>query len=173
MDFFEAVEARASVRTFEPGAITDGELDKILDAGRRAPSGYNRQPWEFIVVRDKGILQKLGEIQRCIAEAAAAVAVVMDEGASPYWKEDAAAAIENMLLAVVALGYASLWVEGYVLRKEGYGKAVLGIPEDRRLLAILPVGKPAGQPRQADKKPLGEITYLDRYGNKRRHSGER
>jgi len=115
MDFFEAVRERASVRAFAPCSITDPELEQILDCGRRAPSGYNRQPWEFIVVRDKALLEKLGEIQGCIAQAEAAIAVVMDEKSTDYWKEDAAAAIENMLLASVALGYASLWVEGYVL----------------------------------------------------------
>ncbi|KPK58614.1 MAG: hypothetical protein AMK73_09130 [Planctomycetes bacterium SM23_32] len=163
MDFFEAVERRASVRSFARCEIPGEDLLRILDAGRRAPSGHNRQPWEFVLVRDAETLRALGHIQGCIAEAPAAIAVVMDEAASDYWKEDAAAAIENMLLAAVALGYASLWVEGYVLRHEDYGKQVLGVPADRRLLAILPIGKPTEEPSQAQKRPLEEVLHHERY----------
>ena len=164
MDLFEAVEIRASVRAFHRQPINDVSLMKILDAGRRAPSGYNLQPWEFIVVRDREILTKLGKIQSCIAQAEVAIGVVVDEKSTKYWREDAAAAIENMLLAIVALGYVSLWVEGYVLQNESYGKDVLGVPKDLRLLAILPIGRPVSKSTQSRKKPLGEITHLNRYG---------
>jgi nitroreductase len=168
MDVFEAIHTRASVRTLKSCSITEQELEQVLDAGRRAPSGYNRQPWEFVLVRDRKILDRLGRIQRCIAEGSAAIALVMDERSSKYWKEDAAAAIENMLLSIVALGHASVWVEGYVLNQEAYGKSVLGIPEHLRLLAILPIGKPAAPVHQARKKPLEELVYYDTYGNRRK-----
>ena len=164
MDLFEAIEARASVRAFVKCDIPEADLLRIVDAGRRAPSGRNRQPWEFVLITEAETLEKLGKIQGCIAQASAAVAVVMDEEASHYWKEDASAAIENMLLAVVALGYASLWVEGYVLQNEDYGREVLGVPADRRLLAVLPIGKPAAPPAQAQKKPLAEVLHRERYG---------
>jgi nitroreductase len=168
MDVFHAIHTRASVRSLMPCSVTERELEQILDAGRRAPSGYNRQPWEFILVRDRKVLDRLGRIQHCIAEGSAAIALVMDERASAYWKEDAGAAIENMLLAIVALGYASVWVEGYVLNQEDYGKSVLGVPEQLRLLAILPVGKPAAPAGQARKKPLEELVYYDTYGNRKK-----
>ena len=165
MDFFEIIERRASVRSFAACRISEKELLRIVDAGRRAPSGYNRQPWEFIVITDGRLLRRLAKIQACIGEAAAAIAVVIDEEATPYAREDAAAAIQSMLLAAVALGYASLWVEGYVLQFEEFGKEVLRVPEERRLLAILPIGDPASPPRQAVKKDLASITYLNNYGN--------
>jgi nitroreductase len=168
MDVFEAIRTRASVRSLKPCSVTAPELEQILEAGRRAPSGYNRQPWEFILIRDRKILDRLGRIQGCIGEGSAAIAVVMDEQASKYWKEDASAAIENMLLSIVALGYASLWVEGYVLDQEAYGKSVLGVPEHLRLLAILPIGKPAGPAHQARKKPLDQLVYYDRYGHRKK-----
>jgi nitroreductase len=166
MDLFEAIEKRASVRAFAPCEIGEEDLLRIVEAGRRAPSGRNRQPWEFVIVRDPDTIQELGKIQGCIGEATAAIAVVMDEQASPYWKEDAAAAIENMLLAVVALGYASLWVEGYVLQNEDFGREVLGVPKDKRLLAVLPIGNASGQASQAAKKPLEEILHRERYGRR-------
>ncbi|MEE8592203.1 MAG: hypothetical protein V3T35_12890 [Spirochaetia bacterium] len=75
-------------------------------------------------------------------------------------------AIENMLPAIVALGYASVWVEGYVLDQEAYGKAVLGIPKHLRLLAVLPIGKSAVSPHQARKKTLTEIVYYENYGKR-------
>ena len=164
MDLFEAIGARASVRAFEKCDIPEDVLLRIIDAGRLAPSGRNRQPWEFILVTKDETIEKLGEIQGCIAEASAAVAVVMDEEASQYWKEDASAAIENMLLAAVALGYGSLWVEGLVLQNEDYGRGVLGVPADKRLLAVIPIGKPSGVPHQAPKKPLEEVLHRERYG---------
>jgi nitroreductase len=166
MDLFEAIEKRASVRSFVKCEVPDEDLMRILDAARRAPSGRNRQPWEFVLVTSPDTLSKLGKIQGCIAETSAAIAVVMDEAASQYWKEDAAAAIENMLLATVALGYASLWVEGYVLQNEAYGKEVLGVPADKRLLAVLPIGKPAQPVAQAQKKPLKDILHRERYGRR-------
>jgi nitroreductase len=92
MDVFEAIQTRASVRSLKPCAITEQEIERILDAGRRAPSGYNRQPWEFILVRERKVLDQLAKIQSCIAEGSAAIALVMDERASKYWKEDAGAA---------------------------------------------------------------------------------
>lgn len=162
MDVFEAIEKRASVRAFKRADLPREHLLKIIDAGRRAPSGYNHQGWEFIAVTDQQILQQLGQIQDCIAQGSAAVAVVMEE--SKYWKEDASAAIENMLLAAVALGYGALWVEGYVLAQEPLAKQILGVPADRRLIAIIPIGCPAGRAVQAEKKTMEQVLHCDRYG---------
>lgn len=164
MDLFEAVKQRASVRSFEPAEIPEADLLRILDAGRRAPSGYNRQPWQFILVRERETLESLSRVQDCIGQAAAAVALVVDEEQTKYWKEDAGAAIENMLLAAVALGYASLWIEGYVLRHEELVKEILGVPDRLRVLALLPIGAPADEPQQAEKKPLSEILHRERFG---------
>jgi len=164
MDFLDAVKKRASVRSFKRCRISEADMERILDAGRRAPSGYNRQPCAFIVVRDKETLERLGAIQECIGEASAAIGVVVDSEATQFWKEDAAAAIENMLLAITALGYASLWVEGRVLRQEELAKEILGVPGNLRLLAVLPIGKPAGKAAQAEKRPLSEIVHREKYG---------
>lgn len=165
MDVFEAIRSRASVRAFQPGEIPEADLVRVVDAGRRAPSGRNRQPCEFVVVRAAPLLERLGSIQDCLGQASAAIAVVVDEQASVYWKEDAAAAIENMLLAAVALGYGALWVEGYVLQHEDRAREILGVPASRRVLAIVPLGKPQHPPRQAPKKPLAAVAFLDRFGN--------
>ena len=64
MEFFDTVKARASVRSFERCEIPQEHLEAIVDAGRRAPSGNNRQPWEFVIVRDADVLERLGEVQK-------------------------------------------------------------------------------------------------------------
>ncbi len=164
MEFFQVVEKRASVRAFEHAEIQEDELLRIVDAGRRAPSGRNRQPCQFVLITDGTVIEKLGAVQACIGQASAAVAVLVDDQITEYWKEDAAAAIENMLLAIAALGYASVWVEGYVLRHEAMVKETLGVPDSLRAIAVLPIGKPAAQPQQAAKKPMDEVLHRDRFG---------
>ena len=166
MDFFEAVEARASVRKLEPVAIPDGDLTRILDAGRRAPSGMNVQPLQYLVIRDRAMIEKLAKVQDFIAQASCVIAIVADPGASKYWLEDAAAAAENMLLAIAALGYASTWVEGTLLRREDWAKEALGVPAHLRLLIFLPIGKPASPPAQAPKKPLHDLVHYEQFGQR-------
>ncbi len=165
MELFEAVEKRASVRELLPVEISDGNIRKILDAGRHAPSGMNVQPLEYVVIRDKDTIKKLEKVQSFIGQASVVIAVVADEN-SRFWLEDAAAATQNMLLAITALGYASCWVEGTLARQERWAKELLGIPEERRLIILLPVGKPADAPAQKEKKPLTDIAYSERYGNR-------
>ena len=164
MDFFKVIDKRASVRAFQPVEVPEKDLLKIADAGRRAPSGRNRQPCQFVLITDLGLIERLGAVQACIGQASAAIAVLVDDQLTEYWREDAAAAIENMLLAITALGYASVWVEGYVLRNEAMVKETLGVPERLRAVAVLPIGKPAAEPTQAAKKPLQDILHHNRYG---------
>ncbi len=166
MKFFDVIRERASVRKFEPAEIGRQELEAVIDAGRRAPSGYNRQPWEFVVVQDKEMIRRMGQVQSCISDAGAVIAVAADSGASKYWLEDISAAIENMLLAIVDLGYASLWVEGYLLPQENEVKQWLNVPDSYRLLALLPVGTPGPGQDQAPKRPLGEVLHWEKYGGR-------
>ena len=163
MDLFEAIAGRASVRSFKPVQIPKENLEKILDAGRRAPSGRNVQPFSFIAVTDKGVIQKLSAPQGFIAEASALIAIVADPTASTYWLEDISAAATQMLLAIHALGYASCWVEGTLLRKEAEMKAVLGVPDHLRLMIFLPIGAAAGPVAQAAKKSLDELTHWEKF----------
>ena len=167
MDLFDAIAKRASVRTLKPIAIPDGDLERILDAGRRAPSGHNAQPIELIVVRDPASIEKLAAAQDCIADVSTVICVAADPSKSDFWLEDLAAATTNMLLAITALGYASVWIEGTLLRAEADHKQTLGIPEALRLMVALPVGAPAEATLQKEKRPLKDIVHWERYGNKR------
>ena len=165
MDLFEVIEKRASVREFQPVSVPEKDLLRIADAGHRAPSGRNRQPCQFVLITDRALIERLGAVQSCIGQASAAIAVLVDDKITEFWKEDAAAAIENMLLAITALGYASVWIEGYVLKNEAMVKEALGAPENLRAIAVLPIGKPAAEPVQAAKKPLKEMLHRNRFGS--------
>ena len=165
MDLFEVIEKRASVREFQPVSVPEKDLLKIAEAGRRAPSGRNRQPCQFVLITDRVLIERLGAVQSCIGQASAAIAVLVDDKITEFWKEDAAAAIENMLLAITALEYASVWIEGYVLKNEAMVKETLGVPEKLRAIAVLPIGKPAAEPAQAKKKPLEEMLHRNRFGS--------
>jgi nitroreductase len=81
---------------------------------------------------------------------------------SRWWVEDGAAAVENMLIASTALGYGSCWLEGYTVPLEEQFKALLGVPEEKRLLTLVPVGVPVEWPTQ-QKKPLEEVIHWERY----------
>jgi nitroreductase len=164
MDALEAIRQRRSVRAYTGEPIPREDLLTIVDAGRLAATGGNRQPWEFIVVTDREIIEQLTVAAQWMEKAGAIVAVVMDES-SRWWLEDGSAAIENMLLAGTALGYGSCWLEGWTLRLEDDLKAILDVSKDKRLLTLIPFGVPVEWPTK-EKKSLDEILYWQKYGNK-------
>ena len=164
MDVLEAIRSRRSAKALEPVEVPREDLETIVDAGRLAPSGKNTQPWEFIAITDPDTITRLAEVQGLVGQASAVVAIVADEQASIYWLEDASAAAENMLLAIEALGYGSRWIEGTLLPKEAWAKGVLGVPDEKRLVIMLPIGKGVYNDQPKQKKPLDEVLHWERYG---------
>ncbi len=164
MDVLEAIRSRRSAKALEPAEIPREDLETIVDAGRLAPSGKNTQPWEFIAITDPETIAQLAEVQGLVGQASAVVAIVADEQASIYWLEDASAAAENMLLAIKALGYGSRWIEGTLTPKEGWAKGVLGVPDEKRLVIMLPIGKGVYNDQPKQKKSLDEVLHWERYG---------
>jgi nitroreductase len=161
MDTFVAIRKRRSVREYTGGLIPKKDLEKIVDAGRLAASGSNKQPWEFIVVTQAEMINKLKVAALWMEKAAAIIVVVMDPS-SRWWLEDGSAAIQNILLASTALGYGSCWLEGYTLRREEEFKELLGIPKEKRLLTLIPIGVPVKWPTK-EKKPLEAVIHWERY----------
>src|SRR5512137_1288602 len=145
MDTLEAIRKRRTVRNFTGATIPRADLEMIVDGGRLAASGYNRQPWDFIVVTDRGMIEQLKIAAQWMEKAGAIIAVVLDP-ATKYWLEDGSAAVQNMLVAATALGYGSCWLEGYTLPLESQFKALLGVPDDKRLLTLVPIGVPVEWP---------------------------
>ena len=162
MDTFETINKRRSVREFTGESIPKEALIQIVDAGRWAPSGYNRQPWDFIVVTDSDMINKLKIASKWMEKAGAIIAVVLDPGQSKFWLEDGSAAIQNMLLACTALGYGSCWLQGYTEPREEEFKALLKVPEGKRLLTLIPIGVPTVWP-EGEKKPIEEILHWEEY----------
>lgn len=161
MDALEAIRNRRSVRRYKDEVIPKPDLEIIVDAGRLAATGSNKQPWDFVVVTDKPMIANFKSSGPWIGGASAVIVVVMDPK-SRWWIEDGAAAIENMLLASTALGYGSCWVEGDALPHEESIKTLLGIPADRRVMALIPIGVPAETP-QPKKKSLQEVLHWEKF----------
>jgi len=161
MDALEAIYKRRSVRKYTGEPIPREDLEKIVNAGRLAATGNNRQPWDFIVVTDREMIEQLKVAARWIEKAAAIIAVVMDPS-SRWWVEDGSAAVENMLVASTALGYGSCWLEGNTLPREEEFRELLDVPKGKRLLTLIPIGVPAEWPT-AEKKSLEEVLHWETY----------
>lgn len=162
METFTAIKKRRSIRKYTGDPVSKEDLEKIIDAGRMAPSGNNKQPWDFVVVTNQDLIQKLSKAADWSAKAGAMIAVVMNTS-SKYWLEDGSAAIENMLLAATALGYGSCWLEGYTKPHEAEFKRLLNIPQHLTLLTLIPVGVPVAWPEHKDKKPLSDILHWETF----------
>jgi nitroreductase len=161
MDALEAIRRRRSVREYTGDPIPREDLETIVDAGRLAATGNNKQPWDFVVVTEREMIDELKVASRWMEKAGAIIAVVMDSS-SRWWLEDGSAAVENMLIASTALGYGSCWLEGYTLPREEEFKALLGVPEEKRLLTLVPIGVPTEWPTK-DKKSLEDVIHWERY----------
>ena len=161
MDTLEAIRKRRTVRQYTGEPIPRQDLETIVDAGRLAASGVNLQPWQFIVVTDREMIARLRLDAEGMEKAGAIIAVVMDPS-SRWWVEDAAAAVQNMLVAATALGYGGCWREGFTRRHEDEIKLMLGIPAERRLMTVVPFGVPVEWPVK-EKKPLAEVIRWEKY----------
>jgi nitroreductase len=169
MDVFDAIKGRRSVREFKPDPVDDKNLEKILEAGKSAPSAGNCQPWEFVVVRDGATKQKLVHAalgQSFVAEAPVVVVVCANiprtssrygrRGAELYCIQDTAAAVQNILLTSYALGYGTCWIGSF--DEESAAKAIKA-PPGVRPLAIIPIGRPSEKPTPTSRLPLKKIVH--------------
>jgi nitroreductase len=179
-EVLKAIVERRSVPRFQKREVPEEFIEKILEAGRWAPSYANLQPWEFIVVRDAGtkemltaVAEKVTIYRRSIENADAVVVVVADPEVDPlHYREDAAVATQNMALAAHALGIASYWIgipEGGPGSAEALTKEILGIPDEFSVVALLPLGYPdPGYTPQKERRPLEQMVHYDRYGNRKK-----
>lgn len=173
MDLFEAIGRRYSYRDeFIDAAVPREDLEKIVQAGIQAPSAKNEQVASFVIVDDPQLLLQIAKIlDRPVCHTARAIiACVTDPrpiiGELSFATEDAAAAVENMLLAITALGYATVWLDG-VLRRESIAERIgklLDVPEERHLRILLPVGIAATPGTQKEKLSIDRRAWFNRYG---------
>jgi len=151
----ETIFSRKSVRTYTDQPVSVDDLMMLVRAGMAAPTGMNRQPWEFFIVQDKALMASLSEkipYARMLKEAQAAIVVIGNPEKSVYWYLDCSAAAQNILLAAESMGLGAVWTAGYPYedRMETIAKAV-GIPKPYLPLCLIPIGYSKGEQKPKDK----------------------
>ncbi|MBR3785431.1 MAG: nitroreductase family protein [Firmicutes bacterium] len=169
MTLLEIMKHRRSVRKYTGEKIDEDKLQQILAAALLAPSGRAARPWEFVVVKDREMLDRLSISREhgaeMLAGADCAVVVFGDENKTDVWTEDCCNAMAHMYLMASALGVGCCWIQGR-LRKtadgamtEDYIRGLLDVPSHYRLEAIMSLGIPAEQPQpyELDQLPWEKI----------------
>ena len=169
MEVYEAIRQRYSVRGYLDKDIEDDKLNRILEAARLAPSARNIQEWKFIIVKDGDTRQKMidackgqqfvGQAPVVIVACAVITDYTMSCGQLAY-PVDLAIAVDHMTLQAVELGLGTCWIGAFY---EDKVKELLQIPEEVRIVAVLPVGYPATTPKEKDRKTLDQITCREKW----------
>ena len=165
MSCIEKILKRRSIRRYRREPVPDEVRDRILEAGRQAPSAANRQPWHFVVVTDPELKGKLatGRHNGFIRDSAftiVGVSLPYDSVSERWGVVDVTIAMQNMVLAAEVQGVGSCWIGDF---REEEVKRLLGIPEEARVVALLPMGIPDEKPGPKPKKPLSEIVHHNRW----------
>lgn len=163
MDVRDAIRHRFSVRSYQDKEIPRDVLLDVLETARLAPSAKNRQAWQFIVVTDKAKKEELSEVangQRFVAQAAAVIAGVATEPDYvmtcdvPASHIDVAIAMEHIALAAVAHGLGTCWIGSFY---QDRARRVLALPEEWKVITLMPIGYPALHAPEKRRKPLEDI----------------
>jgi len=174
MDVFEAIVGRRSVRRYKPDPVPKKLIEKILDAARWAPSGGNIQPWKFVVISDKKILEVVRKVSPGYLGATPLAILVCSDREKEYMVggalgrdylsvADCSMAVENMLLAAHALGLGTCVVKSF---SRIAVKEMLEIPEGIEPELLVIVGYTAHAPTPPARIPLAQMAFLNKYGHK-------
>jgi nitroreductase len=162
----EAIRSRRSVRGYQPGPVAREQIETIVDCGRLAPSAFNEQKWEFIVVENPKTLKTIASFapDNCpfLSDASACIIVSGDKKHSSVYLDGAAAA-ENMLLAAHALELGACWVQAH---DKPYNDAImklLKIPTGQVLVAMISIGVPFGKVKTPQKRLLKDVLHWEKY----------
>ncbi len=170
MEVFAAIRKRRSIRLYERKPVNEEKLNRVLEAGRLAPSADNRQPWRFVVVTDDKIKEKLRAAYDEEWFVSAPVIIVgcavpkeawvrMD--GQEYWMVDVAIAMQNMILTATELGLGTCWIADF---DEEAARKALKLPLGVRVVAMTPLGYPAEEKRPVgNRKPLSEIVHYNNW----------
>lgn len=166
MSLVDVILSRRSVRRYDRKAIPKDVLDKILEAGRQAPSAGNRQPWHFIVVTDEEIKKELstGLFNRHIKDSAFTIVGCADTGlwqiGTRRWSIiDTTIALQNMVVAAWAMGVGSCWIGDF----NEEVKQLLSIPNNWNVVALVSFGYPAEKPKAKTRKPIEKIVSFNKF----------
>ena len=155
------IMTRTSIRSFTDEPLTDSQIETLLRAGMAAPSAVNKQPWKFVVVKNRAILKQIADSigpSRPAATAACVIAVcgdmtkVMEGIGRANWIHDCSAATENILLAAHALGLGAVWMGIYPQPdRMQIVRSMLNVPETEETLCLIAIGHPAENQTPKDK----------------------
>jgi nitroreductase len=171
----DAIKKRRTVLRFEGTEVEQDKVEAVLEAGRWAPSWLNKQPWNFIVIKDPKTKEQLSDVVpttfvQGLREAPVCIAVTVDAEEDPYhFAEAGAIATQNMALAAHSLGLQTSWI-GIFDRKdqknssEAKVKKILEIPKNHRVITLLPIGHAKNDIPKNDRKELRQIVYIEKFG---------
>lgn len=157
---YDCIMTRTSCRSFADRELTDGQIDSLLRAGMASPTARNQQPWQFVVVTERALLDSIAAECANIkmaAEAPAAIVVCGDltiarDKAEEFWPQDLAAVSENILLAANSMGLGAVWCGIYPIdERVKFIGGLLGLPAEVIPLSVIPVGVPATKLTPKDK----------------------
>jgi nitroreductase len=166
MEAIEAILGRRSIRKYTGEPVTDGQLKRLLEAAMAAPSAHNRQPWHYVVIRDKATLleiPKFHNYSKMLEQAALAIVVCGDlelENGTGFWVQDCSASTQNILLAAKATGLGAVWLGVYpneaLVTKL---RALLKMPEKIVPLCIISIGHPSEEKPPGNRYDGGRIHH--------------
>jgi len=170
MDIYEVIRTRKSVRDWTEKEVPEEILNRVLEAGRLAPSARNRQEWRFVVVQCSKTKKKLVEAcrgQKFVGEAPVVIACcaktdnhIMSCG-QPCYTIDVSIAIDHMSLAATAEGLGSCWIGAFY---EDQVKSILNIPDEIRVVELLVLGySPDMSVVEKDRLPLKELVHYEQW----------
>jgi nitroreductase len=163
METFDAITKRASVRDYMNQPVPKHMLEKLVDAGRRAPSARAVEPWEFVVITERAMLDKLAGIISTgvfLKQATACIVVFCKD--TKYYLEDGSAATENILLAATDLGLGTCWIAGDKKEYCGEVSKLLGAPDALKLISLVSIGWSNRETRQKKNRSLDEVLHWEK-----------
>lgn len=184
MELKQILKKRRSIRSFKSANVSDEKLIKIIEAGIKAPTAGNVQPWRFLITKDKTKIEKVADTtyiganidgeknQEWIRKAPVIILACIDyhDSVAKYGEQgkkaavqDVSAALENMILRIVDLGLASCWISGF---REKELKKIFQVPDEIEVLAFLPIAYENKYSSSPSKKKLDEVVFNEVYGKK-------
>ena len=158
----EAIYKRRSIREFTEAEVTIEQLHEIVRAGMWAPSGLNNQPWRFVIVKDRDVKEQLarqthyGHIVRGASALIAVYLSIEEMYDAVKDHQSAGACIQNILLAVEAMGLGAVWL-GQILKNKAEVNRILGLDDNFDLMAVVVIGHPLHRNQKSHRKELAEV----------------
>jgi nitroreductase len=165
----DPVLSRRSIRKYTADPVDDETVERLLRAAMAAPSAGNQQPWQFVVLRDRGTLRAIADVHpyaKMLPDAQVAILVCGDPGEAKWavlWDQDCSAATENLLIEAELLGLGAVWLGVYPLKERVEAlRALLGMPETAIPFAVVSIGWPQERKAPSDRFDAARV-HVERW----------